>query len=233
LWAESWAVDFCKIKWAKQDPRLDNDHFRNLGPEWKREYALRSDYERRQALVEIDVLVAMELGLTVEELCAIYRIQFPVLRQNENDTWYDKKGRIVFTVSKGLPGVGLDRPGWEKESKLAKLAAKDIKVFNEDGTPIKQDDFTTIKEMKSGYVERIIEDDTIPDYRKAHCELLMDDGTILQCPCPDHPAPIEGPVKRIIRYHAPFDKCDREADYHTAWHFFTNQNKALSTDTSS
>jgi hypothetical protein len=224
LWAESWDVDFCKIKWAKQAPRLDNNHFKNLGPEWKREYALRTDYERRQALVEIDVLVAIELGMTLEELCAIYRIQFPVLRQNENDTWYDKKGRIVFTVSKGLPGVGLDRPGWEKESKLAKLAAKDIKVFNDDGTPTKQDDFTTIKQMKSGYVERIVEDDTIPDYRKAHCELLMADGTILQCPCPDHPEPIEGPVKRIIRYHAPFDKCDRETDYQTAWHFFTNHN---------
>jgi hypothetical protein len=78
--------------------------------------------------------------------------------------------------------------------------------------------------MKSGYVERIVEDDTIPDYRKAHCELLMADGTILQCPCPDHPEPIEGPVKRIIRYHAPFDKCDRETDYQTAWHFFTNHN---------
>jgi len=43
----------------------------------------------------------------------IYTIQFPVLQQNENDTWYDAKGNIVFTCSKGLTGVGLDRRSWE------------------------------------------------------------------------------------------------------------------------
>jgi hypothetical protein len=36
-------------------------------------------------------------------------VQFPVLRQNEADTWYDANGRIVFTVSKGLPGIGFSR----------------------------------------------------------------------------------------------------------------------------
>jgi hypothetical protein len=43
----------------------------------------------------------------------MYKIQFPVLQQNENDTWYDAKGKIVFTCSKGLTGVGLDRSAWE------------------------------------------------------------------------------------------------------------------------
>ena len=31
------------------------------------------------------------------------------MRQYEADTWYDTNGRIVFTPSKGLPGVGLPR----------------------------------------------------------------------------------------------------------------------------
>ncbi|MCK4599640.1 hypothetical protein KAU37_07495 [Candidatus Bipolaricaulota bacterium] len=56
------------------------------------------------------MLAAIALGLTIDELCAIYRIQFPVLRQNENDTWYDRNDRIVFTCSKGLPGIGFSRP---------------------------------------------------------------------------------------------------------------------------
>jgi hypothetical protein len=39
--------------------------------------------------------------------------QILVLMQNEDDTWYDTKGNIVFTCSKGLVGVGVDRSIWE------------------------------------------------------------------------------------------------------------------------
>jgi len=49
----------------------------------------------------------------LEELCEAYRIQFPVLRQNERDTWYDARGHIVFTSAMGLKGQGLDRKTWE------------------------------------------------------------------------------------------------------------------------
>ncbi len=163
LWDECWDEAFCEERWTKDDPRLDNGKFTNLTPKWQRNCALRTDYERRQALVEIDVLAAIALGLTLEELCTIYRIQFPVLRQNENDTWYDQNGRIVFTVSKGLPGVGYSRPEWNE-----------------------------IKDMQSGTVSRTITDDTLPG----------------------------GPRERTITYTAPFDRCNREADYATAWAAF-------------
>ncbi|MCG3777054.1 MAG: hypothetical protein JW395_3930 [Nitrospira sp.] len=133
LWAESWTESFVQERWAKADARLDDGFFARLTPQWQRHCALRTDYARRQALVEIDVLVAQALGLTLEELCTIYRIQFPVLRQNENDTWYDRRGRIVFTCSKGLPGVGFARKDWEE-----------------------------IKSMTSGTVERKVTEDFLP-----------------------------------------------------------------------
>ena len=74
---------------------------------------MRNAFERRWALVEIDALAALELGLTLAELCTIYRTQFPVLRDYEHDTWFDTHGRIAFTSSKGLVGVGLDRKSFE------------------------------------------------------------------------------------------------------------------------
>ena len=32
-----------------------------------------------------------------------------------------------------------------------------------------------------------------------------------------------GPVERTIEYIAPFDRCDREKDYETAWAFFESK----------
>jgi len=108
---------------------------------WQRDCALRTDFARRQALVEIDVLIAMmALGQSLEELQTIYRVQFPVMRQYEADTWYDQKGRIVFTASKGLPGVGFPR----RKTKTEPLGWEDI------------------KDLESGTVERTITDNTLP-----------------------------------------------------------------------
>ena len=133
LWENNWNDNFIIDHWTKNDLRLSNDHFKNLTQKWNRNVALRTDYARRQALVEIDVLASMALGLTLNELITIYRVQFPVLRQYESDTWYDQKGRIVFTCNKGLTEVGFSRPEWNE-----------------------------IKGMKSGIVERRIIDDTLP-----------------------------------------------------------------------
>jgi hypothetical protein len=111
LWESQWQVEFPQQAWSREDARLKP--FAELGPEWEQSTPLRNWLERRQALVEIDVLSAQALGLTLAELELLYLVQFPVLQQNEDDTWYDQRGNIVFTCSKGLNGVGLDRADWE------------------------------------------------------------------------------------------------------------------------
>ena len=93
----------------KSDIRLNNMVYSKLLKSWDKEFVLRTDYERRQALIEIDVLTSMVLGITLEELKSIYRIQFPVLQSYEEDTWYDINGKIIFTVNRRLNGVGIDK----------------------------------------------------------------------------------------------------------------------------
>lgn len=122
LWQEMWDGAYKQETWSIDDPRLKP--FDQLHEDWAWDIPLRNYFERRQALVEIDVIAAMALGLTLENLEMIYTIQFPVLQQNEADTWYDQKGNIVFTCSKGLTGVGLDR---KRNTKTGMLGWEDIR----------------------------------------------------------------------------------------------------------
>ena len=177
------SIDAFRIDaWTRPDPRLPDD-WDALPPTWNRDVALRTDFARRQALVEIDVLAALALGLTLEELLTIYRVQFPIMHQYEADTWYDANGRIVFTVSKGLPSVGLPRKAVKGDT--AWTLRRPDGVTRPD-TPLGWED---IRDLRTGVIRRRILDDTLPG----------------------------GPFERVIEYYAPFDRCDREADYRTAW----------------
>jgi hypothetical protein len=130
LWNEVWS-ELVGIEWTLADPRLSR--WLVASKKWQRSSALRNHFERRWALVEIDALTALELNLTIDELCTIYRIQFPVLRGYEKNTWYDRKGHIAFTNNRGLSGVGLDRKDFELWQSALKSGEKLPKDFGTQG----------------------------------------------------------------------------------------------------
>lgn len=63
---------------------------------WTPQVPLRRASDRRQALLEIDALVALALDVPIEDLCTIYRTQFPVLYgYDRRRDHYDTNGRLV------------------------------------------------------------------------------------------------------------------------------------------
>lgn len=165
LWRRVYKPTFAKMQWSKTDVRLTS--YEGLSEEWNKDVPLKNDFERRQAMVEIDVLTAMALGMTLDQLIDAYRITFSVMRKYENDTWYDYNGRIAFSA-KNMGDLTYKRPEWEREIKPAA-----------NGTVFR----------------RTIQSDTIPGES----------------------------TERVIEYVAPFDCCDREKDYETAWKFFVKK----------
>ena len=97
LWHDTYQETFSADNWAAGRNRENRAALASVKRDWTDSTPLRIAEDRRQALVEIDALVALMLGVTADELCTIYRTQFAVLYGYDHwDYVYDAKGRLLL-----------------------------------------------------------------------------------------------------------------------------------------
>ncbi|TFH98368.1 Eco57I restriction-modification methylase domain-containing protein [Micrococcus lylae] len=93
LWNECWDPAF-----AQDEAILPRYGSAVVGKQWTAQTPLRRAEDRRNAQVEIDSLVALMLGVDVEDLCTVYRTTFAVLHGYDQDRYtFDANGRLVPT----------------------------------------------------------------------------------------------------------------------------------------
>ncbi len=173
LWNRNWC-NYEDLPWSSQHPAaaatLDSSQLKEWGPH----VPLRSDFMRRLALIEIDVLIAMALGMNIEQLLEVYKIYFPVLQKKERNTYFDANGKIVWISAKGSDNVGI------LNDKGKKISRNEFNFLLEKGDSSVQctvtDDTTVIgsRTVTRHFVGPFTQCDRIEDYRRAwaHFERL-------------------------------------------------------------
>lgn len=185
LWYSAFDGDMRNDTWSLEDSRLSS--FNQLEEHMTVATTLKNDFERRMALVELDVIVAMAMGFTLDDLLFIYINTFSTTQKYEADTWYDANGRVVFSVSgeydlklsrKRKAKVGL--VGWEDIR--GEAIWKDNKIVGYKGVE-PSFSFTVDKSQSEAYAGKTItvvapytKCDRIADYRRAwaHFEKKFD-----------------------------------------------------------
>ncbi|SCF89002.1 restriction endonuclease [Streptomyces sp. Ncost-T10-10d] len=95
LWEELFHATWPHYEdWAHSWPNLSL-LAQHLAPAWAHDTPLRSEYERRAALVELDALVSVWLGISADQLTTIYRSRFYILAQRESEMYFDANGRKI------------------------------------------------------------------------------------------------------------------------------------------
>ncbi|MEU6054012.1 DNA methyltransferase [Streptomyces xanthochromogenes] len=118
-------------------------------PAWTRNTPLRTEFERRAALVEIDALVAVWLGISADELVAMYRARFPVLQQYEENMWFDATGRRIAKAHQ-QHGYGQPKDAWKQLSSHENFPLEATVPDGYEGPLYRAD---RVKEMRAAHAE--------------------------------------------------------------------------------
>ncbi|HTJ70693.1 MAG TPA: DNA methyltransferase [Actinospica sp.] len=110
LWQRLYDKRWCNERWALVWKGLDP--LGSVSSEWQHATPLRNEMERRAALVEIDALVAVCLGMSSDALCAAYQSRYSVLINYEEGIWFDAHGRQI-AGNHNAYGQGQNKQDWQ------------------------------------------------------------------------------------------------------------------------
>ncbi|MEU4581192.1 class I SAM-dependent DNA methyltransferase [Kitasatospora aureofaciens] len=96
LWEELFDLDWpARERWAYGCWSSLRPLSTQLTSTWEYDTPLRTEHERRAALVELDALVSVWLGITADQLVAIYRTRYPIMADYEAEMYFDANGRKI------------------------------------------------------------------------------------------------------------------------------------------
>ena len=125
LWKEVSCPNISDDSWTSKNSALDNCFevpWSELTKEnWLPEFSLTSDLGRRQAIVEIDVLVALALDIGLDELVTIYNHYFSTFKKYDENDEFDINGqRLPNYVRQGAGRAAMReaRAVWDGNSPI-------------------------------------------------------------------------------------------------------------------
>jgi hypothetical protein len=187
---------------------------------WSFDLPLRDAFQRRQALIELDVLTAMMCGLQLQDLSTIYGTQFPLLEKAERSAIYDQHGSKIPTSQTvaGKPAVSLV----ELAATLKEQAGFDVHAeYHPVGSNTQELRKQKIRLGKKeadvlGVSERCTMADLLAETEVRWSDEDHPEGLPVRLVGLRYTDPgLEPRMERV--YPTPWTRCDREADYRQAW----------------
>ena len=249
LWTALLDQELVADDWISNDYRLVQEYectWRELNAsEWFWKSPVRTDFSRRQALLEVDALVAMALGLTLEELLTIYRVQFPVMRMYELADEFDARGRRLRNTTRKDQGgtqfrtarevVATHFPEAYKVRPAEAALSTDWPFAEETSIPVAEaervpniPEFATIHRFVAATQNPEVDPNAGEDgppsgaFTAERLAQLQDVYGAGRVPLMlDVSWEIDDGLQTVTKtFYPPFTKVDREADYARAWDVF-------------
>ncbi len=105
LWGRNFSNELNIDSWSSEYSILQETEWSRLVRDWDVDSSFRIDIERRQAQIEIDVLLSIAMELSINQLVEVFNVQFSTLVMYEQVDKYDSRGRRLPNTARKDAGA--------------------------------------------------------------------------------------------------------------------------------